>query len=455
MALWISIFACICIIALGLLIFRAKAFVSDLAGAVQSKRHLLSNQSSVFLKWVGLEGLLLETNELIELHNNYARAHTGRLNQLKATLGSIQEAVIIFNGNREIEYANKSAKELFRHGDKLKGLRLESVLRSPRLIDYLSDYSKNQRQQISLEREDMLLWFEVSCAEVREVAGINDVSTLLVLHDITQLKRMEEIRRDFVANVSHELRTPITIIKGYTEMLVEDNETLTTENRARFLEKIDKNTQRLHLLVEDLMELSRLESRPDGIKPSTSSLKELVEEILENYNSRLDHQKQQMVLAFDDQVEEFAFDRFRIHQVFDNLIENIFRYAPNFTEVRLEVNYDKATNRVHCTVTDDGPGIPEKDLPHIFERLYRVDKGRSYEGGGTGLGLSIMKHIVQQHGGTVLAKSKLGSGTSVHFNLPYVQTVSSSQSIHDSESTGVDEPNEKSDIHEVTGAGRS
>ncbi len=430
MEAFVGIFLCSFLIILCLVILKTRAFVTDLTVAAKSRLRLLPSRSSLFLRWVGFDQLLANINELIDRHNHYAKSQVGRLNQLEATLGSIQEAVIIFNSNHEIEYANESAKRLFRKGEPLRGLRLESVLRSSSLIDLLNSYSNGSRermQQVSFKHEGALLWFEASCAEVREVTEVDDVSTLLVLHDITQLKRLEEIRRDFVANVSHELRTPITIIKGYTETLIEDNETLAVDKRARFLEKIDKNTQRLHLLVEDLMVLSRLESKPDQINLSVESLSQLLEETIENYSSRLDHQKQRITLVFDDQVDEFAFDRFRIQQVFDNLITNVFRYAPGFTELRLEVSYDEALNCIQCAVVDDGPGIPKKDLPHIFERFYRVDKGRSYEGGGTGLGLSIMKHIVQQHGGTVGAESDPGKGTAIHFNLPYVQTVASGE----------------------------
>ncbi len=425
----ISIFACVCFIALCLVVVKVKGFVDDLTVAARSRQHLLTNQSSVLLRWVGLDALLEETNELIDRHNDYADVQMERLKQSEAILTSIQEAVIIFSENREIEYANESARKLFRQGESLKGQRLESVVRSPNLIDYLSAHTKQpdySLQQLNLEHEGDLLWFEVSFARIREAIATDNVSTLLVLHDITQLKQLEELRREFVANVSHELRTPITIIKGYTETLIEDNAALAVDQRVRFLKKIEKNTKRLHLLVEDLLLLSRLESRPDQIKPSVESLRQLLDEIFEDYSSRLNRRKQQMVLAFDEQAREFAFERFRIHQVFDNLIENVFNYASEFTEIRVEITYDAVMNSVRCTVADDGPGIPEKDLPHIFQRFYRVDKGRSHEGGGTGLGLSIMKHIVQQHGGTVHAESKLAQGTSIHFNLPYVQTVDSS-----------------------------
>ena len=426
MTVLISVLAFVCLATLCLLVIKIRNVVGDLSGAVRSRRRLLSDGSSRLLQWVGLEGLLEETNELIARCNDYAEAQKGRLNQLEAILESIQEAVIIFSQDREIEYANESARQLFRQGEPLNGLRLESVLRSPVLIEYLNAYSDEQsykQQQVSFERQGTLLWFEMSCTRVREVTEMDGAVTLLVLHDITKLKRLEEVRRDFVANVSHELRTPITIIKGYTETLIDDNELLTAERRARFLEKIEKNTQRLHVLVEDLLVLSRLESKPHQVNYSVESLKELLDEILENYHSRLDTGKQKITLIFDRQVREFAFDRFRIQQVFDNLIENVFNYAPDFTELKVEVGYDEASDAVQCSVTDDGPGIPEKDLPHVFERFYRVDKGRSYEGGGSGLGLSIMKHIVQQHGGNVFAESRLGDGTSIRFSLPYMQTV--------------------------------
>ena len=140
---------------------------------------------------------------------------------------------------------------------------------------------------------------------------------------------------------------------------------------------------------------------------------------MENYKSRIDETTQRMELEFDERVGDFAFDRFRINQVVDNLVENVFRYAPDFGLLKICVGYDDEEKMVLCSVQDDGPGIPEKDVDHIFERFYRVDKGRSRETGGTGLGLSIMKHIVQLHGGRVSAESAEGEGTTIHFSLPY------------------------------------
>ena len=403
---------------------KTRRFVRELEDSVRLKRRLLLNASSPALQRLGFDDLVQATNELIDHYQHYTDVEAGDANQLVATLGSIQEAVLIFNDQHVIEFLNESAKRLFQRGRLLKGARLESALRSSSLLEFLDAYRRDpslQLQQISVEHADELLWFEATCAEVRGVVDAGSVSTLLVLHDITRLKSLEVLRRDFVANVSHELRTPLTIIKGFAETLVEDNATLPAETRARFLDKILNSAQRLHVLVEDLLVLSRLESKPDQIERSVQSLRVLLEETVENYRTRLNPEQQSMVLDFDPRVGEFAFDRFRIQQVVDNLIENAFRYAPDFSCLNLNVRYDEGAKMVLCTVADDGPGIPEKDVPHIFERFYRVDKGRSRESGGTGLGLSIIKHIVLQHGGSVSADSQLGEGTAVHFSLPYVQ----------------------------------
>ncbi|CAA6676408.1 MULTISPECIES: cell wall metabolism sensor histidine kinase WalK [unclassified Lentimonas] len=427
MVIVLSLLLCAALSALFVTVFRTRRVVRELKDAVHLNRCLLVNEPSSTLKRLGFDGLIGETNGLIDRYRKFTDVESGHMNQLDAMLGSIQEAVIIFNDEHVIEFVNDSAQLLFQRGRMLKGVRLEVALRSPSLLDFLNTYRADRNlkmEQVSVEREGGELWFEASCAEVRGVASENAESTLLVLHDITRLKRLEVVRRDFVANVSHELRTPLTIIKGFAETLVEDNATLPVETRARFLDKIVNNAQRLHVLVEDLLVLSRLESKPEPVERCVQSLQSLMEEISDNYRSRLKVDEQMMELDFDDRVGEFAFERFRIQQVFDNLIENAFRYAPQFTRLVLRARYDEAENMVLCSVEDDGPGIPEKDAPHIFERFYRVDKGRSRVSGGTGLGLSIMKHIVHQHGGRVSVVSAVGQGTSIQFSLPYVQTLS-------------------------------
>ncbi|TVP81110.1 MAG: hypothetical protein EA353_02235 [Puniceicoccaceae bacterium] len=400
-------------------VFRSRRLLRELEGAVRSCRRLLPEDSTASLKRIGALGLVDSLNALIEAHNQASEQGSGYSSQVEAMLGAVQEVVIVFNDERVVEYANRSAEKLFGKATPLKGLRLEGVFRSLALLELLEQSNHVERtetRQINLMQDNETLWFEASCAKV--LGTKNTQSTLLVLHDITQLKALEVMRREFVANVSHELRTPLTIIKGYTDTLIDDDTSIDPSARRRFLGKIQNNAERLHVLVEDLLTLSRLESRSDQIEAIEQPLAPLFEDVAENYRTRLDMTRQKIEVTIDPGVGLVSFDRYRIHQVLDNFVENTFRYAPDFKLIQLEARLDEAAGCVVCSVTDDGPGIPEKDLANIFERFYRVDKGRSRETGGTGLGLSIVKHIIQLHGGSVQAESRLGEGTRMSFRLP-------------------------------------
>lgn len=407
-----------------------RRLIREMEAAARVKRRLLPRESQKRLRSLGVDGLVREFNESIDRSNRYEAQDVGYSKQVEAMLRAIQEVVIVFNTERKVEFANRAAERLFRQGQSLKGLRLEGIMRSLSLLEFLDAPEESEGaepRQIQIEQNNEIFWFEASCARVRShalfeqqsSAGESSSSTLLVLHDITELKRLEVMRRDFVANVSHELRTPLTIIKGFAETLSEDDASITTESRVRFLGKIVSNAERLNLLVEDLLTLSRLESKPDQLEQNVQSFRMLLEDCLEDYRSRADAQKQTIMLKYDERVGVFAFDRYRINQVMDNLAENIFRYAPDFTCMLVKVVLDEAEDDVVCSVSDDGPGIPEKDLPHVFERFFRVDKGRSRERGGTGLGLSIVKHIIQLHGGNIHAERAGEQGARIVFRLPY------------------------------------
>ncbi|WPJ94075.1 ATP-binding protein [Coraliomargarita algicola] len=402
-------------------VLRLRRLLKGMEGAVRTRRRLLSEDSTDALKRMGALGLVESLNELIDSHNDASAQKSGYSSQVEAMLGAVQEVVIVFDEDRVVEYANRSAEKLFRRGESIQGLRLEGVLRSLTLLELLDVAAKVERTeptQIHIEQGSETLWFEASCAKVTGLGAEDSQSTLLVLHDITKLKALEVMRREFVANVSHELRTPLTIIKGFAETLIDDEASIQPKARLRFTTKILNNAERLHVLVEDLLTISRLESRPDQIEPIDQPLHGLLDEVAENYRSRIDPQTQAIEVQVDAGIHSLPFDRYRIHQVLDNFIENVFRYAPDFTRIQLEACLEADGQQVRCAVVDDGPGIPAKDLPHIFERFYRVDKGRSRETGGTGLGLSIVKHIVQLHGGTVRAESQLGKGTRMSFTLP-------------------------------------
>lgn len=400
---------------------RTRRLLADLEGAIHAQRRLLPEVSDFTIKLHGVKGLIDETNDFIGRYQLYATENTGYSRQIEGMLRAVQEVVVIFDGARKIEFANRSAETLFHKGFSMKGLRVDSAMRSLSLLEFLEIWKEGgiaKDNQICIEKEGETLWFEAFCSEARGISNPNAMSTLLVLHDITRLKGLEEMRREFVANVSHELRTPLTIIKGFAETLVDDESTISSESRVRFLGKILTNAERLHMLVEDLLTLSRLESKTDQFDPVVQPLLPLYEEVREDYSARLKSGGQRIVVEVGEDVPFLPFDRFRINQVLDNLVVNVFRYAPEFTELELSAHYDAAEQMVVCSVKDDGPGIPEEDLPHLFERFYRVDKGRSKESGGTGLGLSITKHIIQLHEGKVWAESQPGKWTKISFCLP-------------------------------------
>lgn len=420
MAWFISTVLFVISIALFRHVLHLRRLLRELDGAVRSGRRLLPEESASTLQAIGALGLVDSLNSLIDSHQKATAQERGHSDQVEAMLGAVQEAVIVFDDERVVQYANRAASFLFRGGGSLQGARLEGVVRSLSLLELLDDSAKYDRiepRQIQIERGHGVHWFEAACAKVQGVEPSGGQSTLLVLHDITKLKELEVMRKEFVANVSHELRTPLTIIKGFAETLVDDASTIDPVARDRFLAKILNNAERLHVLVEDLLTLSRLESLPDQLECLKQPLRPLFEEVAENYRPRL-ATSQSIEVMVEDQIDAVAFDRYRLQQVLENFIENVFRYAPQFKQMVLEAKLDPEFGCVRCAVIDDGPGIPQKDLPHLFERFYRVDKGRSRERGGTGLGLSIVKHIMQLHGGSVSAQSRLGEGTRMEFTLP-------------------------------------
>ena len=418
-------FSTILLLLLSLLLFRhilrLSRLLHELEDSVCSQRRLIPEDSRETLRKIGALGLVDSINELIDSNNQSIIQKNDYSEQIDVILGAVQEAVIVFNEDHVVEYANRSTERIFHEGLPIQGMSLEEVLRSSALLEHLDSAATqvdNEPTRIKINQGKKKLWFEVSCSRVQGMYTEGTYSTLLVMHDITKQKDLEASRRKFVANASHELRTPLTIIKGFAETLTDDKAAIDSKMRDRFTKKILKNAGRLHRLVEDLLTISRLESQPYLIEPVEQSIESLFTEVAESYYSRLDASRQRIEVKVDEAVDPFSFDRYRIHQVLDNLVENVFSYAPEFRSIRLEAVLEPESGDVHCAVIDDGPGIPKKHLPHLFERFYRVDKGRSRETGGTGLGLSIVKHIVQLHGGTVAAESKVGEGTRMSFRLP-------------------------------------
>ena len=238
---------------------------------------------------------------------------------------------------------------------------------------------------------------------------------VILFHDISELKRADQIRRDFVANVSHELRTPLSILRGYIETLLDDPKMPRTEC-ARILEVMDQHSKRLGLLANDLLTLAQLESGSSSLQLSAIDLAQFFSGLVRDWKKKLAAKHLKAVVDVAKIAPIICADEARLREVFDNLLDNAVKYSSKSGEIRLEA--DCAGDQIALSVSDDGIGISQEDLPRIFERFYRADKARSRELGGTGLGLAIVKHIAQLHGGRVEAESELGRGTTIRVVLP-------------------------------------
>ena len=238
---------------------------------------------------------------------------------------------------------------------------------------------------------------------------------IAVFHDITRLKQLEKIRQDFVANVSHELRTPLTTIKGYAETLLDG--ALKEDHAFQFVQVIKRHTDRLTKIVEDLLMLSRIETKEFLLKMEAISVRDFVDDIVDFVKDPAE--KKKISLSRNEIPSSLAVqaDRNYLEQILINLLDNAIKYTPEGGRVAVSA-VEKDSKDIQFSVEDNGIGIPKEDLSRIFERFYRVDKGRSKELGGTGLGLSIVKHLVQAHGGRVWVESQPGKGSVFYFTLP-------------------------------------
>jgi two-component system, OmpR family, phosphate regulon sensor histidine kinase PhoR len=261
------------------------------------------------------------------------------------------------------------------------------------------------------------MWMEVSASRLALVEESNAPWYLFVFHNITKLKELESMRQQFVANASHELKTPVSVIKGYAETLVEDHSTMEAEERDRFLRVIQSHSERLSLLINDLLSLSQLESGSLKLDWSSSDLLRWLREASFEIEQSLKAKGRDLILELPHDDEALVrFDVLKVRQVIDNLIENANKYSPPNTPIRLGASVENED--VNVWVIDEGQGVSDSDLTKIFERFYRVDKGRSRDTGGTGLGLSIVKRIVDCHDGRVWAENVEGKGLKLTFRLP-------------------------------------
>ena len=237
----------------------------------------------------------------------------------------------------------------------------------------------------------------------------------IVLNETTE----EDYRRDFVANVSHELRTPVSIIKGFSETLLEDFENIKEKKRKDFLEKINRNANRLHSLIEDLLLLAQFDGNPNSLKLQTIDLTKTIREVVEECKSRWDPQELNVLLDLPNFEVPITVDPQKMISVFENLLENAFNHAKKLSRITIRLKIIEKHTIALCEIEDDGQTtIAPAEIEKLFERFYRVDKSRSRARGGTGLGLSIVKDIIEAHNGQIVAKQSKSGGLIFTFKLP-------------------------------------
>lgn len=339
---------------------------------------------------------------------------------IETLMSTMQDAVLAIDANEKVLFYNSKFAILFELSqiNPSKPLLYEIIRQSDILEAYRQSISSNQSTSIiaefssprSLERR----FFNLSIAPM----GINregqSYGVIGIFHDITELKRAEQIRIDFVGNVSHELRTPLTSIKGYADTLRDDFSKGQLEQIGRYVEIIQRNSDRLLGLVNDLLDLSSLESGQD-LQKTLLSTREVSAKILGQLGPQLTSKNQDITLKVE--TEHVLADPARLDQVLVNLVENAIRYTPQ--KSRIEIAWAlTGQGDVELQISDTGSGIAKEHLPRLFERFYRIDKARSREQGGTGLGLAIVKHIMQRHGGSVSVSSELGKGSSFRCIFP-------------------------------------
>jgi two-component system phosphate regulon sensor histidine kinase PhoR len=308
-----------------------------------------------------------------------------------------------------------------------RGHPCSDVFRHPQLdalVSTVLSKRMNEEDEILLHPSGRRLHIEASVIESdRE----NDACAVLVFHDMTELRRLEIIRKDFVANVSHELRTPLTSIKGYIEALL-DGAKDDPEASTQFLGIILKQSDRLNLILEDLLQLSKIESGQVLFKREPLHIPSVIERTLAMIKPLADKKGHRLVSFVDDHLPAVLGDEDRLTQVLSNLLDNAVKYTPEKGTISVaahpvsdDAEQPALVTAVELSVTDTGMGIPEMDRPRIFERFYRVDKARSRELGGTGLGLAIVRHIVEGLGGRVWAEPNAPTGSRFVVRLPVQQ----------------------------------
>jgi two-component system phosphate regulon sensor histidine kinase PhoR len=352
--------------------------------------------------------------EILTRHRPLDRQVAKQSSGNKAIFSAMQDGLLVVDAERRVALLNPTFEKWFGISPDLVGAPLLDTMRNPGVEQVIGT---TLEKRAPIQREITVGDRQLQMNAVPMGNDNGQVSGAVILfHDITEFKRLDDMRRDFVANVSHELRTPLSILRGYIETLLESAQR--RDELRRILGVMERHSKRLGLLLDDLLSLAKLESANPNLEFATVRLDELCLNTARDWEKRFAEKDLHVIVDLAPGLPTVQADASRIQEVLYNLLDNAVKYSPTAGEIRLRV--EQRENEIALSVTDNGVGIGKEDLPRIFERFYRADKSRSDEKGGTGLGLAIVKHIAQLHEGRVEAESEPGKGTTIRVVIPAV-----------------------------------
>ena len=420
--MWWLILAIICgIVAVTVLVFWRKwaapwrqieELVTQIGRGERPRTFLVDGGADAERVGLALESIFARQQEL-------DRQMAGRESGTQTILGAVQDGLLVVDARRRITLTNRTFEELFGLRGPAAGVPLLETVRHATLDWLIAETLRTgeaMRSELSLadSQTHSERHIEVNAVPIKNALD-ETTGAVLLFHDITELKRLDQIRSNFVANVSHELRTPLSILRGYIETLL-DNPKPSREELARILAIMERHSKRLGLLVEDLLSLAQLESSNATLALSVVRVEELFNNVVRDWREKLAAKNLKVIVDVSPDASTLRADETRLQEVLYNLLENAVKYSREKGQIQLQAG--RRGPETVLSVSDDGTGISKEDLPRIFERFYRADKARSRELGGTGLGLAIVKHIAQLHGGRVEAESEFGKGTTIRVVLP-------------------------------------
>lgn len=400
---------------LGLLIGLALYQVWQYRQAKRVYYWMASGMRSQPLKATGIWAEFVDINYRIYRRDRRRKKKMARiLNRFYESLSALPDAAVILTQEHSIEWFNKAARELLGLHKRDKGGRITNLLRDPIFIQYLAKGDYRLTIELPSPRDERI-WLSIS------IVPFGKKQFLLSARDVSQVRQLQRMREDFVANVSHELRTPLTVIAGYLETLTDpEHSEDVQEPLLSMLKQMYGQSMRMQRLVEDLLQLSRLETDIDEEDQSEVSIPGILVAVEEEAQA-MGSEKGQIISAEVDDGLWLLGDPQELHSAFSNLVSNAVRYTPEGGHITLRWYRD--AYGAHYEVEDDGIGIEPQHVQRLTERFYRVDKDRSRMNGGTGLGLAIVKHVLQRHGATLHISSQAGSGSIFRCDFPLSRVV--------------------------------